>query len=77
MAKKRMRFPKHRDKIVCECGSEISLLPDVKAMGESIEVHVSLHMNGEKGSACTSIEASRLRDALIVQVLRISSESED
>ncbi len=75
--RKIMRFPRRKDRIKCECGAEISLLPDVRAMGETIEVHVALHMEGVKGPACTTVEAERLRDALIIQVLRITGESED
>jgi hypothetical protein len=72
-----MRFQRRRDMIKCECGAEILLLPDVRAMGEAIEIHVALHVEGAKGPACTTIEAERLRDALIIQVFRISGESKD
>jgi hypothetical protein len=75
--RKMMPFRGRRDRIICQCGAEIPLLPDVKAMGEAIEVHVSLHMKGVKGPVCTTVEAGRLRDDLIIQVLRISGESED
>jgi hypothetical protein len=75
--RKMMRFPRRKDSIECECGAEISLLPDVRAMGEAIELHIALHMQGVKGPACTSVEVERLRDALILQVLRITGESED
>jgi hypothetical protein len=70
-------FGERIDKIICQCGEEIPLLPNAKAMGESIEIHVSLHMKGVKGSMCTILEANHLRDDLIIQVLRISGESED
>lgn len=72
-----MRFKRRRDRIKCECGAEIALLPDVRVMGEAIELHVALHMQGVKGPACTTLEAERLRDKLIIQALRIASESED
>jgi hypothetical protein len=71
-----MRFRARTDRIKCECGEEISILPDVRATGEIIEVHIALHMEGVKGS-CTTLDAQRLRDSLIVQVLRIASGSED
>ena len=71
------RFRRRRDRIKCECGAEICLLPDVRAMSEAIKVHIALHMEGVKGPACTTVEANRLRDALIIQVLRIAGESED
>jgi hypothetical protein len=75
--RKKMRFQRRMDRIKCECGAEISLLPDVRAMGEAIESHIALHIEGVKGPACTTVEAERLRYALIVQVLRITGESED
>jgi len=53
------------------------LLPEVKAMGEGIEVHVDLHLKGVNGRGCSDEEAGRLRDALIIQVLKITGESED
>lgn len=76
-SRKMMRFQRRRDKIKCECGAEIPLLPDVKAMGEAIEVHIALHLEGVRGQPCTTLESDRLRDALIIKVLRIAGESED
>ena len=52
----------------CECGAEILFLPDVKAMGQAIEVHVALHMQKLNALDCTAVEAESLRDALIAQV---------
>jgi hypothetical protein len=75
--RKIIRFQGRRDKIMCECGTEISLLPDAKAMGEAIEVHIALHMNGGNGPGCTIVQADQLRNDLIIQVLRITGESED
>jgi hypothetical protein len=72
-----MKKPKGMAKIRCECGAEILLLPDVKEMGEAVEVHVALHLEGIQGQPCTALEAERLRDALITQVLRIAGESTD
>ena len=63
--------------IKCECGEEILFQPNVKAMGEAIEVHVSLHMQKLKAPACTAVEAEHLRDALIAQVFTIASQSEN
>jgi len=61
----------------CECGEEILFLPDVKATSEIIEAHIELHMKGAKGPACTILDAQRLRDSLIIQVLRIASRPQD
>jgi hypothetical protein len=63
--------------IKCECGEEIAFLPDVKAMGNTIEVHVDLHMLKLKVPACNEEEAKRLRDDLITQVLSLASQSEN
>ncbi len=71
------RFRRRNDRIKCECGEEISLLPDVRATSEAIEVHVALHIKGVKGPACTPVEAERLRDDLIMQVLRTAGECKD
>ena len=76
MNRKITRFQR-RDRVKCECGAELSLLKDVRAMGEAIEVHVDLHLQGFKGPACTAAEAERLRDDLIQQVLRMAFELED
>ena len=72
-----MKKPKGMTKVRCECGEEILLLPDVKKMSEAIEVHVALHLDGVQGQPCTALEAERLRDALIIQVLRMASESKE
>ena len=72
-----MKKPKGMTKVRCECGEEILLLPDVKKMSEAIEVHVALHLEGVQGQPCTALEAERLRDALIIQVLRMASESKE
>ena len=63
------------NRIICECGEEILLVPDVKAMGEAIENHVALHINGIKDSEQKTKEETRIRDALIIQVFNLSSES--
>jgi hypothetical protein len=69
------RFDQKRNSIKCECGEEISLLPDAKAMGNAIEDHINLHIQKLKGSLCLDAEVERLRDMLIAQVLDRASES--
>ena len=71
-----MRFQERKDKIKCACGAKISLLPDVKAMGEAIEVHIALHLEGVRSQPCTTLEADRLRESLIIQVLMTAGEPE-
>jgi len=63
--------------IRCECGKELMLVPDVKAMGNAIEVHVANHLQKGQASKCTDADAERLRDALIAQVLKILGQSEN
>jgi hypothetical protein len=53
----------------CECGAEILMVPDVKLMGEAIETHVELHMRKLKNPVRADVEAERIRDFLIGQVL--------
>jgi hypothetical protein len=74
--RKMMRFQERKDKIKCACGTQIPLLPDVKAKGEAIEVHIGLHLLGVQGQPCTTLEVDRLRDALIIQVLKVAGEFE-
>jgi hypothetical protein len=66
------------DTIKCECGAEILFLPDVRAMGQAIEVHVAaVHMQKSKDPAGAAAEAERVRDALIAQVFSKAIESEN
>ena len=67
----------HMKKVTCECGEEILLVPDLKAMGKAIEDHVDLHIHHLRAPACTATEADRLRDVLIAQVLSLASQSDD
>ena len=64
-------------KIRCECGDELLLLPDLKEMGKAIEDHVDMHLQSLKAPSCTPAEAERLKDALIIQIITIASQSED
>jgi hypothetical protein len=75
--KKMARIRRLKDTIKCECEEEILILPDVSATSEAIEVHIALHMKGFKGPVCKTTDAERLRDSLIMQVLRIVGGSED
>jgi len=40
--------------------AKIPLLADVKAMGEAIEVHIALHLEGVRGQSCTTLDAVAL-----------------
>ena len=67
--------PSHRkiDTIRCECGAEIKIVPDVRSMGEAIEIHVAMHIEKMKPLAEEEAEADRLRDALIAQLFNLVS----
>jgi hypothetical protein len=62
--------------VKCECGVEILLTPDLRAISRAIEAHVAWHGEKEKDSAKAAAEAERIRDDLIAQVLRKASKSE-
>ena len=65
------------DTIRCECGTEIIILPDVRAMSEAIDAHVIVHIQKLKASERTTAEAERIRDNLIAQVFSKASQSEN
>jgi hypothetical protein len=78
LAKKKMiRFQRRKDTIKCECGEEILVLPDINATSGAIESHIALHLKDSKGQVYKTEDAERLRDFLIMQVLRIAGGSED
>lgn len=72
-----MKKSKFLETVTCECGEEILLVPDLKAMSNAIELHVTLHLQKLKAPVCNDAEAERLKDNLIAQVLRKASQSED
>ncbi len=74
---KNYAFSGAKDTIRCECGEEILILPDVRATGAAIEGHIALHLKGVKGPVYRAADAERLRDFLIMQVLRVAGDSED
>ena len=69
-----MKNSKDIIKIRCECGEEILVVFDLKEIGKAIDDHVDLHLHSLKCPTCTVEEAERLRDELIVQVLKIAEE---
>lgn len=75
--KKIIRSNLPEDIIVCECGAEILLVPDVKAMSKAIEAHVAYHTKGIKNSSEKTEEENRIREALIIQVFNLASKSEN
>jgi hypothetical protein len=68
MTNKSTRSQREIDAIRCQCGKEIKVIPDVRSMGEAIEIHVAMHIEKMKPLEKEDEEADRLRDALIVQL---------
>jgi hypothetical protein len=74
---------KHRKKLVrkagpiirCECGFEILLVPDLKAMGRAIEIHAAEHAKKEQSSEKAAFEEARIQDLLIIQTLNGAATS--
>ena len=61
--------------IKCQCGTKILLVPDVKQMSEAIEAHVQEHKERIKNRIGAEKEAELIREDLIMQVLKIASET--
>ena len=59
------------DTIRCECGKEIMVIPDVRAMDKAIEIHVAMHIEKMKPPVEEDAEANRLRDDLIAQLFNV------
>ena len=70
--------------IKCDCGLEIPLLPDLKAMSKAIEAHVETHRKIEKDCSKTEaenegiadLEAERILNFLTTQVLTKTKSKE-
>jgi len=61
--------------IQCECGKQILLIPDVKAMAQAIRNHASEHKDVQKDRQKAKSEANRIEDLLTTQVLEKISKS--
>ncbi len=61
--------------IKCECGTEILMLPDLKATSRAIERHAVEHRKKEKDHTKAEAEENRVRDNLITQVLEKTGDS--
>lgn len=57
------------------CGSEIMLIPNVKLMSDAIEAHVEKHKQKVKDPKAAELEAERIRDDLIAQVMEKASKN--
>jgi hypothetical protein len=55
--------------VVCECGKEILVVPDLLEMERCINEHAATHTKGEPDSAKAHIEFDRIEDILTQKVL--------
>lgn len=60
--------------IVCTCGAEILLIPNVQEMNKAIEAHILEHTKKLKVAKEMEAEAERIRDDLIIKVLEKASQ---
>lgn len=60
--------------IICSCGAEILLVPNVTRMNDAIEAHVLEHTKKLKDAKEAEEEAERVRSDLITKVLEKASE---
>jgi hypothetical protein len=68
------RLTLHRNKysshsILCECGAEILLIPDIKEMGRCIQSHAREHQKKEKDPAAGKAAFEYIENFLIGKVL--------
>lgn len=60
--------------ILCECGAEILLIPNLELMGQAIEAHIEEHKQMEPNTVKAENTAERIRTLLIKQVLEKASK---
>jgi hypothetical protein len=64
-----LQSSKNLPTIKCECGKEILLIPDLKAMSKAIETHAFEH-GKNKNLEKTASEVEHILDFLTMQVLQ-------
>ena len=65
------------NKVKCECGTEILLVPDLKAMTTAIEAHVLEHSQKLKDPVKAAVESDRLWSVLVALVFKQASAHEN
>ena len=60
--------------IVCECGAEILLIPDIVEMGRAIEAHAIEHQKKEQTPSEEKSTFKRIEDLLLRQVLEKAAQ---
>ncbi len=63
--------------IICECGFEILVIPDIKEMGRCIESHATEHRNKEHNPADGEAVFEHIETFLIKQVLEKAALQEN
>jgi hypothetical protein len=61
--------------IHCECGYEIPVIPDAKAVGVALDEHIEMHRKKHKDSKDGEEEAQHIHDVLFSELFdKISEE---
>jgi hypothetical protein len=74
VSKKKKAESKGLPIIICTCGAQILLVPNVKLMSQAIEAHALEHANKIEDPKEAEDEAKRVIDDLTVKVLMKASE---
>lgn len=61
--------------IICSCGFEILLVPDIKVMSKAIDAHAKEHREKVKDPLASKAESERIIDYLIEQIFDKASET--
>jgi hypothetical protein len=64
---------RHLRTVRCECGREILVLPDLRAMANAVEAHIMEHLKGEKDPVSAARESDRLWNWLVAEVFQVAS----
>ena len=60
---------KHMSTVVCECGKEILIIPDLKEMANCIEEHAKLHVQNEIDPSKKQAEHDRIEEQLTKKII--------
>ncbi len=62
-------FGKNLPRVLCECGEEILVIPDLKEMARCIETHAIIHEKKESDPNKAKGEYSRIEEQLTQKVM--------
>lgn len=58
-------YPRMKGSVIkCECGFEIPVLPDVQAVGSTIDAHIEEHKRKQKDPTKSESDAKHVQDYL-------------